>query len=258
MTTGWDYASKIAEKNTGSGIYLKLDRDGAKVVGAFVGDPHVEEVVFNEATNRTETFTKQHAAEGKRPSARFSFNFLLIAQNGEKVTPSMKVYQCNARTFKSIVKVREKYGTDVWFFEIERKGDKHATDTTYMVLPEEKISDDIRAKIAKAIAMHEAGDTNPDAAFQLNTLGTRPSREDGAAPAPKAAPRSEEAPPSAKILEIRDRLKQRPRADIDKFLKHFGVEVVKDLRPNQVAEALDFLAALEKPESAPAADPFAD
>lgn len=258
MATGWDYATKIAEQTSGTGLYIKLDKDGSKVVGAFVGDPHVEEVIFNQATNRTEAFTADHAAEGKRPSIRFSFNFLVIGSNGNDVEPSMKIYQCNSRTFKTIAKVREKYGTDNWFFEIERKGEKGSTDTTYTVLPEKQIPEEIKAKLVKAIAANETGRAAPDAAYQIHTLGTKPSREEAASPRTAAASHASDDGASAKLNAILERLKSQPRDDVNRFLDRFGITRVKDLKPSDISSALDFITALEGKTRSQLSDPFAD
>lgn len=268
MSKGWDYASKIADRMERSGgNFIKLENDGDKVVGAFIGDPNVEELVWN--GTKYEPFTKKHEAEGKKPSARFTFNFYTVSENGTSIAPKVKVFNCTLKTFKTIAKVREKYGTENWFFEIERKGKKGDTDTTYTVLPDEKIDEETKKRLQRALAAHEAflvdGDDIPEGVLQLHDLrsggGKREeSHEEPARKVVREEPR--EAGGGPKLNELRDRLKALPRDVIDTFLDRFDIQSVKELDTRRIGEAFSFVEQAEAKRmngtQQRAADPFGD
>jgi hypothetical protein len=198
---------------------------------------------------------------------RFCFNFWVISENGSTCTPAMRVLQLNPKTFKQVLKNRDKYGLETWYFEIERNGAKGDTATVYTVLPEEKIPDDVRQKLTKALSAHQRfiadGTPVPEGIIPLNQLARVPS---DAPPkvAREAAPAGAADSSATKSMdEIKVRLKQQPRAELEKFLTHFGVQFIKDLRSTDVSAALSYLANLEgrsngTPVSSAGADPFAD
>lgn len=133
----WDDIAEELKKNSG-GTFLKL-ADGEKVVGAFVGDPELSKVVWNDG--KKENFDpKVHV--GKKPQFRIALNFF------DMESKTMKLFECAPTTFESINTVRCKYGQDKWCFELSRKG-TGAKDTRYPVMPERQLTDEERSIITK-------------------------------------------------------------------------------------------------------------
>ena len=146
MSNSWDKAKSLADKHANQGgIFVRLANDGDKVVGAFCGDPFAREVVWT--GERYETFDAEVHTD-KRPSLRVMLNFFVPAENAMKVIEGGPVW------FKDVLKVRDKYGLDKWIFEIERHGEAGNPKTTYSILPEEKLTDELRARIA-AVEVHD-------------------------------------------------------------------------------------------------------
>ncbi|MDF1524263.1 MAG: hypothetical protein P1P87_15785, partial [Trueperaceae bacterium] len=215
----------LADKHANQGgIFIRLAANGDKVVGAFCGEPFAREVVWT--GERYETYDPAVHTD-KRPSLRVMLNFF-VPDEGD-----MKVIEGGTVWFKDVLKVRDKYGLDKWLFEIERHGDAGDPKTTYSILPEEKIDDELRGQIAGAelhdLAALSSGDANAD--------------KGGDKPASK--------PSSGGPIDPRDasqlvgRLKQLPRSDVDAFLAEFGVKRVRDLKASDVAKAKQALDRLE-------------
>ncbi|MDY0059818.1 MAG: hypothetical protein RBU45_08420 [Myxococcota bacterium] len=244
MSNTWDKAKSLADKHANQGgIFVRLANDGDKVVGAFCGEPFAREVVWT--GERYETYDAANDAHSdKRPSLRVMLNFFVPAEN------AMKVIEGGTTWFKDVLKVRDKYGLEKWIFEIERHGEAGNPKTTYSILPEEKLTDELRAKLAavephdlERLASGEPGDGAP----------SQPSQPARAAATGPIDPRL--------AGELVARLKSLPRTDVDAFLAKFGVQRVRDLRAADEAAArtfLDQLEAKQAPAAAPAeVDPFA-
>ena len=225
MTTAWEMATTMADKHANSGgIFVRLANNGDKIVGAFCGEPYAREVIWT--GERYETYDPAVHTD-KRPSLRVMLNFFVPAEG------DMKVIEGGTVWFKDVLKVRDKYGLDKWLFEIERHGEAGDPKTTYSILPEEKLDDDLRGQIAGAelhdLAALSSGDANAD--------------KGGDKPASK--------PSSGGPIDPRDasqlvgRLKQLPRSDVDAFLAEFGVKRVRDLKASDVAKAKQALDRLE-------------
>ena len=224
-TNAWDNASRLADKHANQGgIFVRLTSNGDKIVGAFCGEPFAREVVWT--GERYETYGPSVHTD-KRPSLRVMLNFFVPAEG------DMKVIEGGTVWFKDVLKVRDKYGLDKWLFEIERHGEAGDPKTTYSILPEEKLDDDLRGQMAGAelhdLAALSSGDANAD--------------KGGDKPASK--------PTSGGPIDPRDasqlvgRLKQLPRSDVDAFLAEFGVKRVRDLKASDVAKAKQALDRLE-------------
>jgi len=137
MTNAWDVAEDQMNKHDNGGLFVRLQNDGDKVVGVFVGDPLPREVVWTgEKYAEMNTPEAERAAQdGKRPTLKVGINFYDL---GDK---SLKVYEMNVGTFKTLVKLRKKYGLDAWAFEVERQGAKGDPKTKYSILPEHQLDD---------------------------------------------------------------------------------------------------------------------
>lgn len=243
MANSWDSAASMAERHAASGgMFVRLAKDGDKVVGAFCGEPLPKEVVWT--GERYETYDEQ-AHGDKRPSLRVMVNFFVPADG------QMKVIEGGAAWFKDILKVRDKYGLDTWLFEIERHGDAGDTKTTYSILPETKIDDEMRAKIA-AVDL-----------IDLEVVGSgkqvekKPARRGTSAPASKApSDGTIDAEVAGELVAL---LKSLPRPDVEAFLKKYGVQRVRDLDADQEISARTFIETLvaKQQGGTEEVDPFA-
>lgn len=239
--SGWQYAKALADKHDAEsdGLFVRLTDDGDKVVGVFVGEPYAREVHWS-----GERYVSclgdgcSFCEAGKKPSLRVAINFYVPGQR------SLKVIEGGIVWFKDLVKVREKYGLNKWSFEIERHGEAGNPKTTYTILPEEKLTDEVTAEINK-LELHDlakvtSGDTSGD---------TGSTSENDKRIAPQITTRYIE------------RLKALPREAVDEFLSRFEVERIRDLKMADKSAAESSLEQLEKRyrESPQAAerDPFA-
>ena len=259
----WEDAEKRAKE--AGGIFVKLANDKDKVVGAFVGEPHTRETWFNQATNKTEDFTEQHKADGKTATAKFKLNFF------NRATRRMQILEVNSATLQLIASCKHKYGLESYFFEIERKGAKGDTKTTYAVLPDAPITPDDLKEI-KAAKVHDlaAAKEEDDKSTDLNSHdkskanGTNgAAATNGASTAPATAPAAPPADliPTDVATALVGRLKVQPKEKVSEFLAKFGIKQVKALKTSDRAAAEAMLDAFEgKTAAAPAAteeDPFA-
>ena len=241
-SNAWDSAARLADKHANQGgIFIRLAANGDKVVGAFCGEPFAREVVWT--GERYETYDPSVHTD-KRPSLRVMLNFFVPAED------DMKVIEGGTTWFKDVLKVRDKYGLDKWLFEIERHGEAGDPKTTYSILPEEKLDDAMRARIAGAEAHDLAALSSGDSAAPSGDKAAKPSTSGGGAVDPRIA------------SELVGRLKQLPRSDVDAFLAEFGVKRVRDLKAGDVAsarKALDRLEAALRPaqDEDDSIDPFA-
>ena len=232
MSNAWDHAAGMADKHASSGgIFIRLTGDGDKVVGTFCGEPFPREVVWN--GERYEDFDPDVHTD-KRPSLRVMLNFFVPAE-GE-----MKVIEGGTVWFKDVLKVRDKYGLDKWLFEVERHGESGNPKTTYTLLPEEKLTAELRDEIVSA---------------GLHDLGALVSGDGGGGDDPPI-----DAETAADLVT---RLKALPRSDVNTFLEQFKVQRVRDLRQSDVEAARQLLGGLDaraRRQAAPAqteVDPFA-
>jgi len=241
MTTAWETATTMADKHANSGgIFVRLANNGDKIVGAFCGEPYAREVIWT--GERYEQFDENNSAhQGKRPSLRVMLNFYVPAEG------AMKVIEGGTVWFKDVLKVRDKYGLDKWLFEIERHGDAGDPKTTYSILPEEKLDDEMRARIAAA----EAHD--------LKSIGA--GNDEGDSKSSTAAKKSSNAagPIDPRVAgDLVAKLKALPRSDVDAFLAEFGVQRVRDLEAKHETAARAFIDQLLAKQSQPEeVDPFA-
>lgn len=242
MTTAWDLATTMADKHANSGgIFVRLANNGDKIVGAFCGEPYAREVIWT--GERYEQFDENNSAhQGKRPSLRVMLNFYVPAEG------AMKVIEGGTVWFKDLLKVRDKYGLDKWLFEIERHGDAGDPKTTYSILPEEKLDDEMRARIAAA----EPHD--------LKSIGAG-NDEDGGSKGSTGSKKSSNAagPIDPRVAgDLVAKLKALPRSDVDAFLAEFGVQRVRDLEAKHETAARAFIDQLLAKQSQPEeVDPFA-
>ncbi len=235
MTNAWQQAQEKADRQAEKGgMFVRLKNNGDKIVGAFCGDPYAKEVVW--IGQKSEEYNPDNPEhKGVRSSLRISLNFFVPAES------KMKVIEGSAQFFRSIVKVKEKYGLDNWLFEIERQGDSGDPKTKYSILPEEKVTAEIRAQISK-IGLHDLG-----------AIGNGDDDGEGGAQGKASSPSPISEQDAQGIVEC---LKALPKSDVSAFLAKFGVQRVRDMKASDVAAAKALLGELSG-EFEIEVDPFA-
>lgn len=263
----WEDAKEQADKM--GGRFVRLQNKGDKVIGIVVGDPETRKSYYNEKTKQSETWTAEHEKQNLTASVKFLVNLFVVTER------DVKIYEMNATSFRALVKAREKFGNDK-VFEIERQGAKNDTKTYNACLPER---DPTAEELAIVTALNKTGQYEK---LKLNDLVKADDAEDeqtdlashdkkgGAAAAPtvpQAAPATKPATSGTiskdEILTIGTRIKSLPDAPakITAFLKHFGIQQVKEIPSARMVEVLAYLDHLEgKPapsNGVAEADPFA-
>lgn len=251
---GWDDAEKTAESHSSGGKFVRLKNHKDKVIGIFVGEPEAAEVLWDGAKYHPADSDagKKLAAEKKKATAKFKFNFYVPAED------LMKVYECGVVTFKDILKAKAKYGLDKKMFEIERNGVAKDPKTTYTVLPDADITDEVRAKLAKH-PLHDLKNVEDDETEGAPATGAGFSNYNGANGAANGEALVDDKT-KEKLMAI---LKPLERSLIEKFLARFGIAKVKELKAKDGEAAFAFIDEItgKKEAEKPAAaqnDPFAD
>jgi hypothetical protein len=248
MSNAWDIAKQMAERHTSS-TFVRLANDGDKVVGVFVGEPLSREVVWTgeKYLDVRNPEAEKYLKKGRSSSLRVAMNIYIPAEK------SVKVYEMGAVVFKDVYKLRDKYGLDTWAFEIERHGGKGDNKTSYTILPEQRLDDGIRRQIAQ-LELHDLEKVlnSTDGGDEEQGFESYEGKQD--APAGK-----QDAPLDSVVIDkMLPRLKVLPRETLDRFLKNFQVQRVKDLRASDEGAAFDFLGKLEAELQPPREiDPFA-
>jgi len=246
MSDAWDKAEEKAKDASKSDKYVRLEDDGDKVLGVFCGDPHTRELYYDNVKKRYEDYTDEHRKAGKDSSFRASLNLLVYAEgNGEKMeelpAAKMKIIEGGVKWFKSVLKMKKKFGLEGKMFEIERSGKKGDTKTTYSILPERDLTEEekktIRTLDLLNLAESVGGSSDSESASDGDDdFGSYDkSKED-----PDGAIDTEAAD------ELTGRLRKLPREDIDSFLSKFGVKRVKEVKKKDLDDARAFIAQLEK------------
>ncbi len=260
--SGWDKAQERT-KQVSDGIFVKLD-DGDKVVVTFLGEPHIEELVWNEKLGKYEPFdAKLHA--GKSATPKYKMNVVVWtkqaagADSKKEKIEAVKIIDCNNATFKDVLKVRDKFGLDKWCFEVERQGKKGDTKTTYSVMPEVQMDEAMLATV-KAAKLHDLAKAKDegDNSTDMN------SHDKAGGDKAKGGPAGDALISTDQSQALVARLKVLPREKLTAFLKQFGVAQIKQVKAADLAAACAMVDEFEgkpKAEAAPAApteeDPFA-
>jgi hypothetical protein len=152
MTTTRENAKGLADRHSNAAsLFVRLQDDGDKVVGAFVGQPHAREVHWT-GTKYDECAGSScaHCRSGARPSFRVLFN-LYVDDNGDA---PMRVIEGGTTFFAAVLAMRERCGLDGWFFEVQRVGRAKDPKTTYAIRPERPIDAQMAARIA-SVSQHD-------------------------------------------------------------------------------------------------------
>jgi hypothetical protein len=225
----WDKAREMAEKHSG-GNYVKLQNDGDKIVGAFVGEPHAREVYWD---GKKYLDSKPEGGTAKA-SLRVSLNFFVPGEG-------MKIIEGNTSWFNDLLKVKDKYGLEKSVFEIVRSGSKGDPKTKYMFMYEKPVSDALQAEIAKA-PLHD-----------LTRAAESETGDGGAGDTPKTI----DIDTAKAVIE---RLKALPPGEGQAFLAEFKLARIRDLLSADLPAAIRFIEAREaknRPVPHQSIDPFA-
>jgi hypothetical protein len=239
--------------------YFGLANDGDKVVGVFVGEPLAREVVWTgeKYLDAKSPEAEKYLKKGRSSSLRVAMNIYVLAEN------VVKVYEMGATVFKDVFKLRDKYGLDTWAFEIERHGGKGDNKTSYTILPEQRLDDAMRRKIAQ-LELHDlekvlSNTDDGDDGDEERGFDSYKDKQDAAAGKRDTPAGKQDIPIDSAVLEqVMPRLKVLPRERLDEFLKQFKVQRVKDLRAGDHTAVLEFLSRIEAAMQPPREiDPFA-
>jgi hypothetical protein len=236
VASGSKAVGELVKKHA-AGKFIKLAADGDSVVIAFVGDEYAFETVWT--GGRTE-FYDPDKHKNLDPSLKITWNAFVPA------TGKMMIFPCNSTTYQKIIQCRDKYGLDRKLFEIKRQGAKGDTNTTYSVMPDADLTKQERADIDKLDRFDLAKEA------RSGGKGDSDSGSGGDSDSGSGGELISEEKAQALIAT----LKGLPRDKLDAFLSKFGVERVRELDANQVAEAEAFVAELSG-NGASERDPFA-
>lgn len=250
---GWNHAKELAEKveKNSDSRFVKLAEDEDTAVGIFVGDPFAREVHWSGERYVTCIGNGcKFCGGGKKASLRVAINFFQLPEK------EMKIIENGRRWFEDLLKVREKYGLENWAFEIQRHGASGDTSTSYTILPEEKISDDQKAEIAK-LELHNLEEV---------LTGEREKEDYNSYKSDKKAkdkkPKEEAFINPHLASALIPRLKALPRSAVDELCQKFDVTKVRDVKAADTDALLSFVDSLEAkysqpPEQSQGVDPFA-
>lgn len=216
---------RYEEHDLQSGLFLKFD-DGDKFLIAFLGEPHIKEIYWED--QKTHPWTD---GCGKPKTLKTSMNVAVLEKKGGAFSIiGVKILENSKTFYKLVAKMDAKYGVESKVFEIERTGAKK--DTTYTILPEGDITDALRSQLE---------------ALELYDL-TKSADDDGDAVEKKAGAKTPE--PAAIITQadgsaLIDRLKalkttlgeaQGTQMMTD-FTAMFGIKKIRDLPEKRLEEA---------------------
>ncbi len=220
----WEEMEQFANQYTESGgLFIRLKNDGDSVLGVFCGDPHKRLVHWIDGSSYECTGEKcEHCSDGDKAKVRFMINFYATELK------EMKIYEGGITWFKSVCKVRAKYGIDKRIFEIQRQGGAGDPKTTYTVLPDSEITPDIQQAIDKC-PLNNLETINGDNSKHENKSESIPS--DGYISTETAK-------------EIFETLRSYPRPQVDAFLAEFNLQKIRDLKIIDLEEAKSFLAMM--------------
>lgn len=140
MSDAWVRAANMA-----NGVFVRLDHDCDRVIGAFVGEPYAYGVHW--------TGEKYAECEGDDctlcqttggVTVRVRINFYVPAEG------AMRVIEGGTIWFRDVLKARDRYRFNKWLFEITRHGESGDQATTYSIMPEETIDEKLRTQIEES------------------------------------------------------------------------------------------------------------
>lgn len=241
----WNHAKELAkkvEKNSDS-RFVKLAEDEEKAVGIFLGGPFAREVHWS--GERYVTCIGEgckFCGSGKKPSLRVAINFFQLPEK------ELRIMENGRKWFEDLLKVREKYGLENWAFEVQRHGASGETSTSYTILPEEKITEALRAEISKLelfdLEAVLVGEKEKD---DYNSYKSSKKTAEGAVKEEYISPHLASA--------LIPRLKAMPRSAVDELCQKFGVTKVREVKATDTEALMSFVDTLEGKYAVPQSQP---
>ena len=216
MNTKYDNTTQEADKSARSSsdpfIHLLNDRDS--IVGAFVGNPLARKVHWGgQQYDDCLGIDCPYCRIGQAAQFRVSINLFVPEKN------EMKIIEGGERWFRDLLKVRNKYGLDKWFFEVERRHDTSKSWPRYSILPDRKIS------AAQLETIHS---------YKLHDLKAIFSRRD-----------QTQCLDSEIVTEFTTRLNRLPSSDVAVFFQQLHVSNLGDIPATNESAARQLLGGLE-------------
>ncbi len=231
MHDTWKEMTQMAEQHSNqAGIFIRLAGDGDSVVGAFCGDPFVRKMHW--VDDRYEDCQGKECARcrtGKRSTMKISLNFYVPAWM------EIKIIEGGIKWFEEVMEVRKKHGLEDWLFEIKRRGAAGNPRTTYSISPVSRIEYELGERIALA-ELHDIE--------QIMTRRKAALLESTPIDIHKVSPKVKD--------ELISRLRPMSKTKIDRFLKEFGVQQIKNLRACDEHRARAFITELSRLPGEPA------
>ena len=230
MSDTWSQVEgQVEEARAKAGIYRKWSADGESHVLAFRGEPYARQTHWT-GTSYDECADQgcAHCAAGNKASLRVALNVYDLAEK------KMMIVEGGVRWFSDIVKVRKKYGLDTWAFEVTRNGAPRDPKTTYSILPDHKLDEAALREIG-AVHLHDLARDVADAA-----------REAYADEIAEAANQATGPVATEVAREIHGLLRQCSKAEVEGFLKTFGIERVSQLKTSDEKRARAYVADLQE------------
>jgi hypothetical protein len=141
-----DLETEFKDAQDRNSLFVKIKDDGHKVVGVFVGNPVTFSVhrdgAFGSPTTRCAGPGCPECARGKRRTIRFKSNFYCLA------TETLKIFEGGPRLFQSVLPAIKKFGQD-YVYEVTRRGRAGDPRTTYVCMPEEPVSQELKARLSR-------------------------------------------------------------------------------------------------------------
>lgn len=238
--------SLVTTHEHGGSLWLKFPNDGDKAVVVFLGDPYPREICF--VDGKYVLYNEQLKAQGHKLTVRVAINAALYA------TKEVKVLEMSAMLFKDLVRIRGKYGLEGRAFEVQRHGAAKDPKTTYSILPEHQLTPE-QQRVFSSLTLHKLA----------KLYGDEP---EGGGHAASAAQSEVYTPQPATLIDttraqtLATQLKELPREAVERFLRQFGIQRVKELSAARFAEAMtlvkNLMAEFAPPELPDEVDPFSD
>jgi len=261
----WETTADKVDENASGGKFVKLEDDEDLIVCAFLGAPLARELFFDKKQETYVPFTEEHAKRKDRMTLRIAFNVYVIKEgNGEDVNevanPEVRILEVSSQTYKSVMKMRKKYGFEKYYFEVQRHGKKRDTKTTYSITPDEDIeADDLEA--IKGLDLFdldkEVGGSDGDEKDEFDSYDEK-KKSKGKSGKSKKADDGDDSIDTDDAAQLVARLRKVPKDKLQAFLTKFGIGKVKTLKKKDLDAALAFVDELEgKGSDDEEEDPFA-
>ncbi|MCP4674207.1 MAG: hypothetical protein GY854_01540 [Deltaproteobacteria bacterium] len=213
-----------------AGIFVRLADDGDSVVGAFCGDPILRELHWvDDKYEDCQGEECAHCRANSRKTMKVALNLYVPA------SMAMKIIEGGIPWFMEVLKVREKYGLDDWLFEIKRHGVAGDLKTTYSIKTDGRIDNELRERIVRA-ELHDIEqimNRRKAALLEFTPIDIH-----------KVSPEVKD--------ELISKLRPMSQPKVDRFLKEFDVQLIKNLRACDEHRARAFITDLSRLPGEPA------